>query len=302
MSSGCDMSLNSIYGFLGKIRVFFGLLRIRNVIISFLGVYAGALLFSLGTPISFLNVFLAASAAALILGGGNAINDYFDYEIDKINKPERPIPSGKISRSDAFMLSIVLFLIGLAISKSINPLCLGMAVINTAILLVYAKWGKNLLILSNIMISYLVASVFIFGSLAVYNPIMHINTWGINILLVLTVCSFLINLSREIIKDIEDMDGDLKNYSNTLPIKIGADNAKKISFIIALITVTISITPIVWDPPLFNELLYGIIILITNAVIIASYTTHPSLNQRMLVFSMTLALIAFMAGISPNYM
>jgi len=106
---------------LEKIRSYLQLIRARNCAIAFIGVLVGA---SLAQPhldiLSHQGVLLAATAAFLIVGGGNAINDYFDYEIDKTNKPRRPIPSGRVSRSDAFMLSIVMFLVGVWLAHSIN--------------------------------------------------------------------------------------------------------------------------------------------------------------------------------------
>ena len=125
----------------------------RNVIIAFFGVLTGSLIFSMGTPIEVYNVAAAAVSASLILAGGNALNDYFDFEIDKVNKPKRPIPSGRITRSDAFMLSMVFFLLGLAFAKSINRFCLGISILNTLILVIYARWGKKMIFISNITVA-----------------------------------------------------------------------------------------------------------------------------------------------------
>ena len=218
-----------------------------------------------------------------------------------MNKPNRPIPSGRISRSDAFYLSVVFFALGLAFSKSINRFCLGMGILNTMVLIIYARWGKKMLILSNVIVSYLVGSVFIFGSVAIFDETRFFSTTGVHLLLVMTAAAFLITLSREIIKDIEDMVGDKKAYSDTLPLRLGGDNAKKIAFVIAIVTCAISVLPIVWAPNLFNELLYGIIILATDISIIGSFTMSPAMNQRILVLSMPLALLAFLLGVSPAY-
>ncbi|HHQ45229.1 MAG TPA: hypothetical protein ENN13_03725, partial [Candidatus Altiarchaeales archaeon] len=95
-----------------------GLTRPRNMLMAFIGVFTGAVLYT--QDYNLLMLFAAALSASLILAGGNGMNDYFDFEIDRVNKPERPIPSGRITRSDAMMLSIVFFLSGLGLAKAVN--------------------------------------------------------------------------------------------------------------------------------------------------------------------------------------
>ncbi len=67
-----------------------------------------------------LNAFLACIVVLMVIGGGNAINDYFDHKIDKINKPNRPIPSGRISLKAAGIYSLALFAIGTIIAFAIG--------------------------------------------------------------------------------------------------------------------------------------------------------------------------------------
>jgi geranylgeranylglycerol-phosphate geranylgeranyltransferase len=282
----------------GTIKTFLELIRLRNAIISFFGVYVGALVFSIGNPLQLTNILSASISTTLILGAGNALNDYFDYEIDKINRPKRPSPSGRITRSDTLMLSLAMFLIGLAAAKSINTFCLTIATVNTILLITYAIYGKRMLVTSNLTISYLVSSVFIYGAAAAYTSSTTVTPIGLQLMMILTVCAFLINLSREIVKDIEDIEGDRGAYSQTIPIKYGAKNAKTIAFIAAVAAVFISTYPLVRGTPGFNELLYGIIIILADITIVASFTTPPSTNQHMLVAGMTLALIAFLLGAS----
>jgi geranylgeranylglycerol-phosphate geranylgeranyltransferase len=217
-----------------------------------------------------------------------------------VNKPKRPIPSGRIARSDVFMLSTALFLIGLGLAKHINDLCLAIALINTLILIVYAKYSKRMLLVSNFTISYLVASVFIYGAASAHTPNTPVNIENAWLLLILTLSAFLINFSREIIKDIEDIEGDKKAYSNTLPIRYGPDKARKAAILAAAITVLISLTPLMSDTPHFNKTIYAAFILVTNLLIIGSFTTHPTITQRLQVIAMILALTAFLlAAITP---
>ncbi|MFH0862027.1 MAG: UbiA family prenyltransferase [Candidatus Altiarchaeota archaeon] len=278
------------------------LIRLRNAVISFIGVYVGGLVFSIGQGVIPANLLTAAVSTALILGAGNALNDFFDHEIDRINRPKRPIPSGRITRGDTLMLALAMFLIGLAYAKSINTYCLAIAAANTAMLIVYAKYSKRMLLISNLCISYLVASVFIYGAAATYAPSASISTIGLQLTVVLTMCSFLINFSREIVKDIEDIDGDRGAYSVTIPIRYGAGNAKTVALAAAAAAVLIGFYPLTVDTVGFNELIYGIFILLADIVLLASFTTPPSTNQHLLVAGMTLALISFLLGATAPIM
>ena len=93
----------------------------------------------------------------LVTAAGNVINDYCDSEIDAINRPERPIPSGAVTKKGALVYSVILFAAGIAICllPFINPLCLAFAIINSAILVLYAKTFKGMPLIGNICVSYL---------------------------------------------------------------------------------------------------------------------------------------------------
>jgi geranylgeranylglycerol-phosphate geranylgeranyltransferase len=288
--------------FLSYFKVFLDLIRVRNAVMSLFGVYLGASLIVLGVAVDSWAVFWAALSAMLILGGGNILNDYFDHGIDKVNKPHRPIPSGRISRSNALILSIVMFLVGISISKSINSVCLWIAGINTAILVLYAVYGKKIILVANLSISYLVASVFIYGAAAVHIPGTPLNLAGVRLVLILSVCSFLINLAREIVKDIEDMKGDRKECSRTLPIQFGADESMKVAFSSAVAAAILSYTPVFLVSDGFNELIYFIVVSFANIMIIYSFKGgKPAKTQKMLVCGMVLALAAFYMGLIHHF-
>ncbi|MBU0761522.1 MAG: UbiA family prenyltransferase [Candidatus Altiarchaeota archaeon] len=286
------------HGIFYHIRNILDLIRLRNALMSFFGVYIGAMLFNIGYTTEYMNILLAAVSTMLVLGGGNTLNDYFDYLIDKVNKPHRPIPSGRVSRSDAFILSLVMFLIGLAIAKSINIYCLYIAVFNTFVLVAYARYGKRLILIANISISYLVSSVFIYGAASVYEPAMTLNFAGVKLVLILSVCSFFTNLGREIIKDIEDLEGDKKAYCCTLPIEYGAEQSKRLAYAAVIAAVLLSYVPIFLPTYNFNELMYAVVVTLANVLLIYSMKAkNPSTIQKLLIIGMTLALIAYYLAI-----
>ncbi len=257
--------------------LYWELLRARNGLITFFGTFVGAsFMYMTGSGVPIAPVFTAGFAAFLIAGAGNALNDYFDYEIDKVNKPNRPLPSGRISKSDTFMLSTALFLLGLGFSKHVNQYCLILAIINATILIIYARYSKKLLFISNLCISYLVASIFLFGVSATLQGELNLEQLDqIKLVAVITACSFLITLSREIIKDIEDIKGDEEQYSLTLPIKIGVKRSRNIATFFTALAIFASISPLLMGIPTFNIYVYGILIVIADLIFLTTTFLNP---------------------------
>lgn len=284
---------------LATLQAYLELIRIRNCVLGFVGVVLGAILVSQSglAEITSWSVGYAAISAALILGAGNAINDYFDFEIDKVNKPHRPLPSKRVSRSDAVMLAIAMFLLGLGLAKAVNGYCLGIAVFNTLLLVAYARYSKGVVLLSNLTVSYLVGSVFIYGALSTMAPGQNpLAVPGIKLTGILAICAFLMTFSRELIKDIEDVEGDQQTYSSTIPIHFGHDTARRFAFLFTFFAILLSVLPAVGGFPGFAVLRYLIIVGIADALFLVSYTMHESLAQRVMVAGMSFALVAFFAG------
>ncbi|MFH1788465.1 MAG: UbiA family prenyltransferase [Candidatus Altiarchaeota archaeon] len=281
---------------LNIILVILKLVRIRNCLIAFFGVLVGALLVAQNPQYMGAKTYIAALTAAVITAGGNALNDYFDHTIDKTNKPDRPIPSGKIPRSDALMLAAGLLLIGMGLAKTVNEYCLVIAAANTIILIAYAAYSKKMLFVANLGVSYLVASVFIFGAFSTIDAASTLNLEKIKLASVITVCAFFMTLAREIIKDVEDMDGDRKMYSKTLPLVYGAKKAKNTAILFAVIAILVSTTPIALSFPNLNLRIYGTIVGVADLIFLSALTMFPSLSQRMMIIGMILSLAAFFFG------
>jgi len=139
----------------------------------------------------------------LITAAGNVINDYCDRGIDKINKPKRPIPAGAVSPEGALAYSIVLFLSSIGISYFANILCFAIAVFNSLVLVLYAYRLKSMPLVGNIAVSYLAASIFLFGGALV-------GVEGLFQTIVVAGITFLAMFARELLKDAEDVAGDIK--------------------------------------------------------------------------------------------
>ena len=207
-----------------------------------------------------LEVLLAALSISLIAGAGNTLNDFFDYKIDVKNKPDRPIPSGHISRKEALLLSILLFAFGLTISSFVNSNVFMIALVATFGLIAYGVKGNYLAFSGNILIAFLTALVFVYGAFVASSVI------PFSIYLIATA-AFTINVSREIIKGIEDYDAD-SGIKLTLPQKIGKYPATLISmiFLIFNLIVVYGLFPIYFTGIVFLFSFPIIIFLVSKVV------------------------------------
>ena len=191
-------------------KAYLEILRPGNCLMSIIAVLIGSFLilktFDFTTLLASISVFL-------ITGAGNAINDYIDIEADKVNRPKRPIPSGRIKPKAALFYSIVLFLIGIILSLFTTWPAFSLAIINSVLLIAYAFYLKNTAFVGNFVVSYLVGSTFLFGSLA---SLTAFSMHAITIPLLLMLLATLTNFSREVVKTLEDLEGDKKAFIKNL--------------------------------------------------------------------------------------
>lgn len=187
------------------------LARPLNGIIAFISAWLGGM-FASGKSLNFftdVKMIYVSVAALLLLSAGNAINDYCDYNIDKVNKPQRPLPSGRIQRQNALSFSIILIAIGIGLGTLINVFAVGIAVLVSALLVSYAIWLKRTPFIGNLVVSSLTGLTFISGGIAI---------GSVRGTLIPAIFAFLFTTAREIVKDLEDTEGDLKNNVKTLAI------------------------------------------------------------------------------------
>lgn len=190
---------------------------------------------------------LLVIATLCIAAAGNVINDIYDIEIDKINKPEKLIVGRKVSETAANRIFLILNILGVGIGFYLantlgKPGMASIFIICSALLYLYASYLKGILLIGNILVSVLVAlSILIVG---VFDIIPAINTDQMNmqlkamkILLHYAFFAFMINLIREIVKDIEDINGDKNGGMNTLPIAIGRKRAAFVVFCLGVLMV-----------------------------------------------------------------
>lgn len=194
----------------------FELVRLNICILSILGLIVG-LKFT-GIPMN--QWILPAIAVFALCASGNVINDYFDRKIDSVNKPNRPLPSGKITPEDTFWLYAALTSIGLLVSFFVSWGFFLFAIFNAGILYLYSlKFKKT--VLGNLFDTYLAVSVFI-APVFIYGGIFDMLTSKI---IYLVPIPFFVTYGREVLKAVEDMKGDKKEKARTLPLIIGEKRA-----------------------------------------------------------------------------
>ena len=187
--------------------------------------------------------FLLVLSTILIAAGGYIINDYFDTKIDIINKPEKVIVGKTIKRRTAMMLHILLnavaVMIGFYLAYKIGNYKLGLINLLTAGLLwFYSTTYKSTFLLGNIIISVLSALVPVVVGLfepKIFQAENFLKSY-FGYVLGYAIFAFVVSLIREIIKDMEDMEGDKNAWCRTLPIVLGIKTSKIIVVVITLIT------------------------------------------------------------------
>lgn len=194
-----------------RLRAFLELSRPANGAIASVSVLVGGLFAVEGrlNHLADLGLLLTACSALLLLAAGNALNDYYDFEIDRTNKPRRPIPSGRIQRQEAFIAAILLMGAGIALGCFVNRYVSIITVSVSTSLFGYALWLKRTAIAGNLLVGFLTGLTFIAGG-AVYESLRGT--------LVPATFALLFTTAREIVKDIEDTEGDLKNDVRTIAV------------------------------------------------------------------------------------
>ena len=175
-----------------------------NCLISFISVWTAALV-AADIFIS-VRIMAASLSAAVITAGGNVINDYFDFDSDKINKPFRPLPSGSLNRGESLAAAAVFGATGLGLSLYVDLSAFIIAAAVIFLLTIYTPVFKGLLFIGNLIIALVASMAFVYGGVAAGKP------FGA---LILAMFAFLFHLGREIVKDIEDISADNQSGHRT---------------------------------------------------------------------------------------
>lgn len=226
-------------------------------------------------------------------GAAMAINDYYDREIDLINEPSRPIPSGAIKPREALGLALLLTLLGLAVSALTSPYCLVLSLIAALVAASYATRGKSIGLPGNAMVSFCTALPFIYGGAAVgsLDPSLYL----------FASMAFLANMGREVVKGIVDVVGDSSMGVRTVAAVRGRGVAAKLAS--AFLLSAVGLSPAPWLLSLVSAYYLPLVAacdvgLVRNAVAILRDPSPEGARRvkREVLLWMLVGLAAFMAG------
>ena len=268
------------------------LLRPLNVFTSGLAMVIGSGI--LGTLNDTGTLLLVMAVVMCFAGAANALNDVVDYEIDKINRPMRPLPSGFVKKRTALFISILLFSMGtlacLELSEAAKVIGIMIAM---PFMVLYSKYLKGMPLIGNMIVAFILGLSFLFCGAAFNN---------MSPMWIPMILAFGLTLVRELVKDIADMEGDQSVGLKTFPITAGIEKSIQLSiFLSACIGVGAFI------PYLYGTygIWYGILLIlgveIPLGVVVVSLLNNPGISSathgaRILKFSTLIGLIAIYAG------
>ena len=270
-----------------RVRGFLELSRPVNAVaagvLTFVGAFVAGATAADATPAA-----AAVLATVLATAAGNAINDYFDREIDRINQPGRPIPRGAVTPRGALAFSLVLFALAVAAALTLPPLAIAIAVVNLLALVSYTEVFKGTPGAGNALVAYLGGSTFLFGGAAVGGDL--------GTAAVLFLLAALATFTREVIKDVEDVEGDAAEGLRTLPLAVGERRALAIGSAVLVVAVVASPYPY-----LSGSFGLAYLALLVPADLVMLYAASesfddPTAGQTHVKWGMFLAAAAFVVG------
>ncbi len=216
-----------------------GLIRLIRPVNCFMigfAILIGALIGGVNILNSPGELFLAFLTGFTLAGSAMAINDYYDREIDAINEPQRPIPSGAVTPAEALTVFIFLSVIGLVSSWIIGLGHTVIAAITWVALITYSTVGKRTGLPGNFIVSTCIAFPFVYGG------IMNFDS-NLDLIFLFAFIAFLTNMGREVTKGIVDVDGDAAMGIRTVAVSRGAVTAAWVSVFFYVFAVVVSFIP-----------------------------------------------------------
>jgi geranylgeranylglycerol-phosphate geranylgeranyltransferase len=261
------------------------LIRPLNALMSMIGVYIGYIL-SQGHFVFTTSIGYALVSVFCIAGAGQAINDYFDADIDKKQKSHRPIPSGRITKRHALVFSILLFALGIVLASFLDPLTFAIATFFSALLFLYSATMKHVKFFGNVMVALSVAFTFVFGA--------SVNQVTPLVVLV-SLSPFFSNWVREIMKDVEDEAQD-QGTKLTLPHILKQNQVNAMVVVLLFFTLLAG-----YLPALLGEagMGYTLLVSVANVVFILAgkelLNNHPTPAASLMKKGMMIGLVALLS-------
>ena len=227
-----------------------GLYRVSRPMTTLTGALAVVLGGYVAGTGAWLNVALAVLSTILISSSANAWNDLLDIEIDRINQPSRPLPSGQVTAQNARIFSFTLALLSILIAAFISVPALLIAIGANLLLYLYSWKLKSTVLLGNFVVALISASSAVYGGVAAGNP--GPSLWLFAII-------FVAILGREVLKTMADYDGDRNESVRTISTAWGKRVARYVFYILVGATLFMMLLPYILE---VYRPIYGYIILL----------------------------------------
>ncbi len=241
------------------------------------------------------SIVLGYLTGFLLTASSMVLNDYADREIDAINEPTRPLPSGAIPANHALIYGVGLMILGVAFASVLGLVSFLVASAAWLLFLSYTLVGKKTGLPGNFLVSACVAVPFLYGA------IISSDSIGPRIA-IFALIAFVTNLGREVTKGIVDIEGDKARGVKTVAVQFGRNAAALLAALFFLFAVGLSVLPTLWK--MVSTIYYIPIVLVTDfglVFTVLSLLRNPSRDgarsqKRFVLMWMLVGLVAFLAG------
>ena len=269
---------------------FIKLLRPLNIAVAAFAVLVSA--YILGVYEQYFILTCVVIVVIAYNGAANAFNDYCDYEIDLINRPNRPLSRGMITSFQALSFAVILFAIG-SVTAFQLPFYARLTAVGVAmpLIIIYSMRLKGTPLLGNISVAMILGLTFVFCGLS-FNKL--------DPMIMPAILAFGLTLVRELIKDIADVEGDNSAGLKTLPLVIGKNKAITVAMIKAVLIGLVSLIPYYLN--IYGN--YYLILLVIGveiplAIVVVLFMKSPSIStarqsEKLLKFSTIIGLTAIL--------
>ncbi len=276
-----------------KLKAIWQLMRLEHGVMLAIAIFIGSLIASKGLPPGD-KLFFAFLTALFLEGATFALNDYFDLEVDKKNKRmDRPLVRGDVKPVTAVLIYILFLPAGILSSFMVNVTCFFIATINAGIATLYDVKLKEIKVIGNFYIAFVMAIPFVFGGTV-------ISTHLPPIIFFIAIIAFLSGVAREIMKDVMDFTGDAERKIKSFPLYVGKKGANAIASVFYVTAVVLSFIPFLFniDKAYYHDFIYLSLVLVTDILLIyTSARILTSVDIESLSTCRNISLIAIFIGL-----
>jgi geranylgeranylglycerol-phosphate geranylgeranyltransferase len=231
----------------------------------------------------------AGLAMASLAAGGYALNDCYDLEVDRVNAPRRPLPSGRLRHAAALRASVAAFAVGVVLSAALGPACLLVASVDVAVLVLYARTSKRLGWLKTAAVCWLLGSIFVFASCVLRRFDALLALGGLY--------AVFRNFYSECVKDLHDLHGDSLSRGARTPAMLMKEG-RLLALARAALAAAVCVGCAVYLLGFGNGRLPVLVALVGAALYQASREKDSVLSKRWLTAACFVELAAILVGCS----